>query len=79
MDRRIHLFLGDVWLRPIEDPSFIRACRDAIPATDTPIVINHYQTVRFFPGGMDGTYLHTRRVLTVLALDGQIDEPFFWD
>jgi hypothetical protein len=79
MDGRIQLFLGDVWLRPIKDPSFIRACCNAIPTSDTPIVINDYETVRFFPGGMDRTYLHTRGILAVLALDRQIDEPFFWD
>jgi hypothetical protein len=79
MDRCIQFFLGDVWLRPIEDPPFIRACCNAIPASDTPIVIDYDETVRFLPGGMDRTDLHTRGVLAVLALNGQVDVPFLWN
>jgi hypothetical protein len=79
MDRRIQLLPGDVWLCPVEDPSLIRAGRDAVPAADAPVVVYHHQSVGFLPGGMDRAYLNTGRILTLLALDGQIDEPFFWD
>jgi hypothetical protein len=76
VDGRIPLFDRDVWLCPIKDSPLIRACRNAVPATNAPVVIDHYQPIRFFPGRMDRTYFHTRRVLTMLALDRHIDEPF---
>jgi hypothetical protein len=79
MDGRIQLFLRDVWLCPVKDSSFIRAGCDAVPATDAPVVVYHHQSVGFLPGGMDRAYFNTRRVLTLLALDGQIDEPFLRD
>jgi hypothetical protein len=79
VDRRVYLFFGNVWFCPIKDSSLIRACCDAVPATDAPVVIHHDDTVRFLPGGMDRTYLHTRRILTLLALNGEIDESFFWN
>jgi hypothetical protein len=79
VDGRIPLFYRDVWLCPVKDSPLIRACSNAVPATDAPVVIDHYQPIRFFPGSMDRTYLHTRRVLTMLALDRQIDEAFLRD
>jgi hypothetical protein len=79
MDGRIPLFDRDVWLCPVKDSPLIRACRNAVPATDAPVVIDHYQAIWFFPGSMDRTYFHTRRVLTMLALNRQIDEAFLWD
>jgi hypothetical protein len=79
VDGRIQLFLGDVWFCPVEDSSFIRAGGDAVPATDAPVVVYHHQPVGFLPGRMDRAYFNTGRILTLLALDGQIDKPFFWD
>ena len=74
MDRRVYLLFGNVWLCPVEDPSFIWAGCDAVPASDTPVVINHNDPVRFLPSGMDRTYLHTGRVLALLTLDREIEE-----
>jgi len=79
MNRGIQLFLGDVWFCPVKDSSFIRAGCDAVPATDAPIVVHDHDPIRLLPRGMDRAYLDTRRILTLLALDGQIGEPFFWD
>jgi len=79
VDRRVYLFFGNVWFCPVEDPSFIRTCGDAVPATDAPVVIHHDNPVRFLPRGMDRTYLHTGRILTLLTLNGEIDESFFWN
>ncbi len=76
VDRGIDLLFRDVGFCPVEDPSFIRTGCNAVPAADAPVVIHHHKPIRFLPGGMDRTYLHTGRVLTVLALDRQIDEPF---
>ena len=77
VDRGIDLLFWNVWLCPVEDSSFIGAGCDAVPATDAPVVIHHDDPIRFLPGGMDRTYLHAGRVLTLLALNGQIDESFF--
>jgi hypothetical protein len=79
VDRRVYLLFGNVWLCPVEDSPFIGACCNAVPATNAPVVINHDDPVRFLPCGMDRTYLHTRRILTLLALNGEIDESFFWN
>jgi hypothetical protein len=79
MDRGIYFFFWNVRFCPIEDSPFIRAGCNAVPATHTPIVIHHDNAVRFLPGGMDRTYLHTGRVLTLLALDREIDESLFWN
>jgi hypothetical protein len=79
VDRRVYLFFGNVWFCPIKDSSLIRACRDTVPATDAPVVIHHDDPVWFLPRGMDRTYLHTGRILTLLALNGEIDESFFWN
>jgi hypothetical protein len=79
MNRRIQLLPRDVRLAPIEDPSFIGAGCDAISTTDAPVVVHDHDSIRFLPGGMDRTHLHTGRILTLLALDGKIDEPFFGD
>jgi hypothetical protein len=74
VDLRIHFFRWDIRFCPVKDPSFVRARSNTIPTADAPVVIHHDQTIRFFPSGMDWTYLHTRRVLTVLALDGHVHE-----
>jgi hypothetical protein len=79
VDRGVYLFFWNVWLCPVKDSSFIGAGGNAVPATDTPVVIDHDDTVWFLPSSMDRTYLHTRRILTLLALNGEIDESFFWN
>jgi hypothetical protein len=79
VNRSVYFFLGNVWFCPIKDSSLIRACRDTIPATDAPVVIHHDDPVRFLPRGMDRTYFYTGRILALLALNGEIDESFFWN
>jgi hypothetical protein len=76
MDRSIQLLHRDIGFCPVKDSSFIGTCGDAVPATDAPVVIDHHQSIWFFPGSMDRAYLHTRGVLAVLALNRQIDEAF---
>jgi len=76
MDRGIDLFFWNVWLRPVKDSPLIGAGCNAVPATNAPIIINHDDTIRLLPGGVDRTYLHTGRLLTLLALNGKIDESF---
>jgi hypothetical protein len=79
VDCRIDLLFGNGWLSPVEDSPFIGASCDAVPATDAPVVIYHDNPIRFLPGGMDWTYLYTRRILTLLTLDGEVDKSFFWN
>jgi hypothetical protein len=79
MDGRVYLLSWNIWLRPVKNPPFIRAGCDAISAADAPVVINHNDTVRFLPSGVDRAHLYTRRVLTLLALNRQIDKSFFWN
>jgi hypothetical protein len=75
VDRRVDLFLRDIWLCPVKDPTFIGAGRNTIPTTDAPVIIDYHDPIRFLPSGMNRTYLHTGRVLALLALDREIDEP----
>jgi hypothetical protein len=77
VNRRVYFFLWDVWLCPVEDPPFVRTCSNAVPASNTPVVINDDDTIRFLPGGMDRTNLHARRLLTLLTLNGEIDKTLF--
>jgi hypothetical protein len=74
VDLWIHFFRWEFRFCPIKDPSFVRARSNTIPTANAPVVIHHDQAVRFFPSGMHWAYLHTRRVLTVLALDGHVNE-----
>jgi hypothetical protein len=74
MDRRIYLFLWDVRLCPVEDSPFIRARCNAVPASNTPIVIHDDDTVWFLPGGVDRADFYAGRLLTLLTLNGKIDE-----
>ncbi len=69
MDRRVHLLGWDVWLCPVKDSPFVGACCDTVPATDAPVVIDYHQSIRFFPGGVDGAYFDARGILAVLALN----------
>jgi hypothetical protein len=77
VDRGINLLFWNVWLRPVEDPPLIGAGCDAVPAADAPVIIDHDDTIRFLPGGMDRTYFHTGGLLALLTLNGKIDESFF--
>jgi hypothetical protein len=77
VDRGIDLFFWNVWLRPVEDPPLVGTGGNAVPATDAPVVVDHDDAIRFLPGGMDRTYFHTGRLLTLLTLDGKIDESLF--
>jgi hypothetical protein len=77
VDRGIDLLFWNVWLRPVEDPPLVGAGCDAVPAADAPVIIDHDDTIRFLPGGVDWTYFHAGGLLTLLTLDGKIDESFF--
>jgi hypothetical protein len=77
VDRGIDLLFRNVWLRPVEDPSLVGAGCNAVPATNAPVVVDHDDTIRFLPGGMNRTYFHAGRLLTLLTLNGEIDESFF--
>jgi hypothetical protein len=79
VDGRVDLLFRNVWLRPVEDPPFVGTGRNAVSAADAPVVINHDDTVRFLPSGVDRTHFHTGRLLTLLALNGEIDKSFFWN
>ncbi len=79
VDGRIDLLLGKVWLCPIENPPFVRTGGNAIPAADAPVVIHDDDPVRFLPGRMDRTNFYAGRILTVLALNGKINESLFRD
>jgi len=76
VNRGVQLLRRNVRFAPIENPSFIGTGCDAIPATDTPVVVHDHDPIRLLPGGMDRTDLHTGGILTLLALDGKIDIPF---
>jgi hypothetical protein len=77
VDRRIYLLSWNVWLCPVEDSPFIRARCNAVPASDTPVVIHHHDPIRFLPGGVNRTNLDAGRFLTLLTLNGKVDESFF--
>jgi hypothetical protein len=79
VDRRIYLLSWNVWFRPVEYSPFIGTGCNTVPTTNAPVVINDDDTVRFLPGGVDRTYLHARRLLTLLTLNGKIDKSFFWN
>jgi hypothetical protein len=74
VDGRVYLLFGNVRLCPVENPSFVRAGCNAVSASNTPVVIHHDDPIRFLPGGVDRTYLHAGRLLTLLALNREIDE-----
>jgi hypothetical protein len=77
VDRRVDLLFRNIRFCPVEDPSFIRACSDTVPASNTPVVIYNDDSVRFLPGCMDRTYLHAGRLLALLTLNGEIDKTLF--
>jgi hypothetical protein len=79
VNRGVYFLLGNVWLCPVEYPSFIGAGRDTVSAANAPVVIYHHDPVRLLPSGMDRTYFYTGRILALLALNGEIDESFFWN
>ncbi len=79
MDVGIDLILRKIRLRPVEDPSFIRAGGDTVPAPDAPVVVDNDNSIRLLPCGMNRAYLHAGRFLTLLALDGDVDESFLRD
>jgi len=79
VDRGVDLLFGNVWFCPVEDSSLIGTGCNAISAPNTPIVIYDDDPIRFLPGGMDRTDLHTRRILTLLTLNRKIDESLFWN
>jgi hypothetical protein len=62
-----------VELSKIKGPGPIRASRDAVPTTDTGLIVDHDDAVGTTPGRMDRTDWHTRRLLTLHA--GARDEP----
>jgi hypothetical protein len=74
VDRWIYLFFWNVWLCPVEDSPFIRARGNAVPAPDAPVIIHHHNPIWFLPGGVDRANFYTGRLLTLLTLDGKIDE-----
>jgi hypothetical protein len=74
VDRRVDLLLGNVWFCPVEDSSFIGAGGNTVPTPNAPVVIHHHDPIWFLPSGMDRTYLHTGGILTLLTLNGEIDE-----
>jgi len=76
VDRGIDLLFWNVWLRPVKDSPLVGTGCNAVPATDAPVVVDHDDTIRFLPSGVDRTYFHTGRLLTLLALNGKIDIPF---
>ena len=71
---RVEPLLRNLRLRQVESPRPIRTGGFAIAAADAPVVINHRDAVRFLPGGVDGTDLHARRVLALLALHRHVEE-----
>jgi len=79
VDRRIQLFVWNVRLCPIENPPFIGTGGNAVSATDAPVIVHHDHSIWFLPGGVDRANLHTGRILALLALDGEIEKPLFWN
>jgi hypothetical protein len=79
VDRGVYFFPGNIGLCPVEDSSFIGAGSNAVPTSDAPVIIHNDDPIRFLPGGMDRTYLHAGRILTLLTLNGKIDESLFWN
>jgi hypothetical protein len=77
VDRGIYLLSWNIWLCPVEDSPFIRARCNAVPAPDAPIIIYHHNPIRFLPGGVDRTNFDAGRLLTLLTLNGKIDESLF--
>ncbi len=76
VDRGVNLLLWNVWFCPVENPPFIGAGCNAVPATDAPVVVHHDDAVGFLPGGVDRADFHARGVLTLLALNRKVGEPF---
>ena len=63
---------GNKGIVPIEPSSIIGTGGDAIPATNTPIVVYNDQPVRLHPGGLCGASFNTRGILAVKTLNPHI-------
>ncbi len=55
----------------------IRTGSHAVSAAYTPVIINHHNTVAFFPRSLSGTNLYTWGVFTLLALNRHVKAPLF--
>jgi hypothetical protein len=66
----IHFFRRYAGLSPIKMAGTVRTSCHTAAAADAPIVIHHYNTVRFHPGGSHRTTLYTRGIFTLLTLNG---------
>ena len=65
---RVDFLLGNFRFGPVETAGVIRASGLTVSATDAPVVIDDYNAIIFFPGGLDRTNVHTRWVFALLAL-----------
>ena len=57
---------------PVESAGVVGAGGFAVSAADTPVVIDHYDAVFFFPRGFNGTNVHARWVVALLALNRHV-------
>src|SRR5262245_53991927 len=71
----VHLVGGNDGIAPVEATRVVRAGRDAVAASDAPVVVDHDDAVRLHPGGPDGTDVHAGRVLAVEALRAHVEVP----
>jgi hypothetical protein len=65
----IHFFRRYAGFSPIKMSGAVRTSCHAAAAADAPIVIYHYNTVRFLPGGPHRAGFHTWGIFTLLTLN----------
>ena len=70
----VFLYFG---FRPVKGPASVRACGHAIPAADTPVIVDDYEAIGFLPGGVYWANFDTRRIFAVLTLDRHVEVILF--
>ncbi len=69
----IDLVLRNRWLGPVEVARPVGAGGHAVAAADAPVVVDHDDAVGLLPGGADRAHLGARRVVALLAGDGEVE------
>ena len=70
----VDLILGNGGGGEVEAAGEVRAGRLAITATDAPVVIDDSDAVLLLPCGIDGANFDAGGILTLMALDGHVEE-----
>ena len=56
---------------PVQTAGAIRACRHTVPASDTPVVVHHDNTVRASECGLGRAHTYARGVVAMIAQDNE--------